>query len=203
MRALRAAIGCLGVLTASLVGACGGRTIGVHGDSEVGDGAAACRCSPSVSGDLRGSPVTYDRAAYGVDVTWGTHAHPVSPQAAFAISLQLSDAAITCTDDDSEATFSGPHLVNIRIQSARQELRYGWVEPISGWDTASLTGEICFTALPIRDEEPLGWPVEVSAEATGCLNLRFSSFDGKQPLGEVAGGFVASHCAALDSAMGE
>jgi hypothetical protein len=156
-----------------------------------------------VSGTLNGSAVTFDRAAHGVLVTWGSHAHPVSPQAAVGLVLQLSAATISCAVDASKPTFSGPHMIGLDIQAARQEIQAGWVEPSSGPTTVFLGGELCLSAVPVRYLEPLGWPVQVSAEARGCLKLRFTDYNGTQQFGEASGGFVASHCPALDGQMGE
>jgi len=189
-------------LAALLLAACGSRS-GTLDSAPAGDRAApgACSCAPTVSGTLHGSAVTFDHAAYGVQVTWGTHAHPVSPEAAVGLVLQLSEAAIDCAD--SKLSSSGPHVIGIDLQTARQELQYGWVEPTSGPSSSFISGELCFAALPVQDGEPVGYPAKVSEVARGCLKLRFTDYDATQQHGEASGGFVASHCPPLDSALGE
>lgn len=189
------------VLLVVTSGCDGSRAVGV-GDGGVLDTGGPCSCAEqksTLAGTVNGQAITFDRTYYGITVTWGTHASPVSPAEAVDLSLLLTDHQVSCSGANDFPVDVGP-LLRVRIMvGTSQQVDGDWIPSKEGW--TSVEGELCLRSVPLKEHEPLGLTPTVSGSVPGCASLRFTR--GGKPAGQASGSFAALRCPSMDSAFGE
>jgi len=157
-----------------------------------------CSCLDPVSGTVNGKAVSYPYSDWGVQVTWGSHASPVSPEQVVGLELVLTDDPSFCTQ--TEPKEPGPMLMlDTTVGMVQKPFVFGWRLDSGTWVDGQ--GQVCLTASAVSIGDPVGWPPNVSGSVSGCVKLSLTVED--KPAGQIQGGFRAQHCGRLDGAMGE
>jgi hypothetical protein len=173
--------------------------VGAHGDAS----PEACDCSDATSvlgGTLLGQTLRFDHTYYGITTTWGTHAEPLSPPEAVALTLLLADHPVGCTADSDWPYDHGLHFPSLRIQAGTlQSVRDGWLQVDEEW--IDVEAQLCLLSVPLHEGDPVDDKSTVSGSIPGCATLRFTV--GGEPVGLASGHFAALRCLSMDSAFGE
>jgi len=182
-----------------LVAGCGSRAVGTDGGVGEPNGLCCAGVTTTLSGTLDGQPIAFDHTYYGITVTWGEHANPVSPAEATDLSLLLADQPYSCSGNHYYPVDVGP-LLRLEIGAGTEQPAVGdWIPSKGGW--TSVDGTLCLESVPIEEGEPVGWNPVIADSIPGCATLRFEK--GGKPAGQASGRFTALRCPSMDEAYGE